>query len=109
MTDKRFCKVTFYAHLTQDDKRFMTSDFAQTMAQAAHVDSIEGVSVSDPNNDHTEELLNALIDYISIGRNTHDTLVVLMNHGFCKSDLMAYGFSETDIDDVDAEEVELED
>lgn len=109
MGDKKFCKVTFYADLTNDDKSFLLNDFAQTMSEAAQIDSVCGVSVTDPNNERTEELLNALIDYVSIGCNTHDTLVILMNHGFCKSDLIAYGFSETDIDDVDAEGAELED
>lgn len=97
MEDKKFCKVTFYADLTNEDRRFLLNDFAQTMTEAAQIDSVCGVSVIDPNNDRTEELLNYLIDYVSLGRSVKETIEKLMWCGFKKSDLIAYGFNADEI------------
>lgn len=106
MENKKFCKVTFYADLTNEDKQFLLNDFAQTMTEAAQIDSVCGVSVADPNNDRTEELLNSLIDYVSIGRSVKETIQRLLWCGFKKSDLIAYGFNEGDISDVEGGEAE---
>lgn len=106
MEDKKFCKVTFYADLTNEDKRFLLNDFAQTMTEAAQIDSVCGVSVTDPNNDHAEELLNSLIDYVSLGRSVKETIQRLLLCGFEKSDLIAYGFKADEIPDEEDGEVE---
>lgn len=101
MSDKKFCKVTFYADLTNDDKQFLLNDFAQTMTEAAQIDSVCGVSVTDPNDERAEELLNNAINYISIGRSITETIAELIECGFKHNDLVAYGFSEEDISDVE--------
>ena len=106
MEDKKFCKVTFYADLTNEDKRFLLNDFAQTMTEAAQIDSVCGVSVTDPNNDHAEELLNNAIGFISVGRNIHETIEKLVECGFSHDDLIAYGFNKDDISDVEGGEAE---
>ncbi len=104
MEDKKFCKVTFYADLTNEDKRFLLNDFAQTMTEAAQIDSVCGVSVTDPNDDRAEELLNCLIDYVSIGRSVKETTEKLIGCGFKKSDLVAYGFNADEIPEEDGDE-----
>ena len=101
MGNKKFCKVTFYADLTNDDKQFLLNDFAQTMTEAAQIDSVCGVSVTDPNDERAEELLNNAISFISIGRNIHETIEKLIECGFTHDDLVAYGFNEEDISDVE--------
>ena len=101
MCNKKFCKVTFYADLTNDDKQFLLNDFAQTMTEAAQIDSVCGVSVTDPNDERAEELLNNAISFISIGRNIHETIEKLIECGFTHDDLIAYGFNEDDISDVE--------
>lgn len=101
MSDKKFCKVTFYADLTNDDRQFLLNDFAQTMTEAAQIDSVCGVSVTDPNDERAEELLNNAINYISIGRNITGTIEELIECGFKHDDLVAYGFSEEDISKVE--------
>lgn len=101
MSDKKFCKVTFYADLTNDDRQFLLNDFAQTMTEAAQIDSVCGVSVTDPNDERAEELLNNAINYISIGRNIAETIEELIGCGFKHDDLVAYGFSEEDISKVE--------
>lgn len=97
MEDKKFCKVTFYADLTNEDRRFLLNDFAQTMTEAAQIDSVCGVSVTDPNNDRTEELLNGLIDYVSIDRNITGTISKLLDCGFTEDELVVYGFNKDDV------------
>lgn len=97
MEDKKFCKVTFYADLTNEDKRFLLNDFAQTMTEAAQIDSVCGVSVTDPNNDRAEELVNNLINYVSIGRNIVETISKLLDCEFTEDELIAYGFNKDDI------------
>ena len=106
MDDKKFCKVTFYADLTNEDKQFLLNDFAQTMTEAAQIDSVCGVSVTDPNNERAEELLNNAISFISVGRNIHETIEKLVECGFNHDDLIAYGFNEGDISDVEGGEAE---
>lgn len=97
MEDKKFCKVTFYADLTNEDRRFLLNDFAQTMTEAAQIDSVCGVSVTDPNNDRAEELVNDIINYVSIGRNITETISELLDCGFTEDELIAYGFNKDDI------------
>ena len=106
MEDKKFCKVTFYADLTNEDKQFLLNDFAQTMTEAAQIDSVCGVSVTDPNDERAEELLNNAIGFISVGRNIHETIEKLVGCGFGHDDLIAYGFNEDDISDVEGGEAE---
>lgn len=101
MSDKKFCKVTFYADLTNDDRQFLLNDFAQTMTEAAQIDSVCGVSVTDPNDERSEELLNNAINYISIDRNIAETIEKLVECGFKHDDLIAYGFSEEDVSKVE--------
>lgn len=97
MADKKFCKVTFYADLTGSDRQFLLNDFAQTMTEAAQIDSVCGVTVTDPNEDRTEELLNNLIEYVSVGRSINETIGILMDYGFTAKELAAYGYSQADI------------
>lgn len=106
MESKKFCKVTFYAGLTNEDKQFLLNDFAQTMTEAAQIDSVCGVSVTDPNDERAEELLNNAISFISVGRNIHETIEKLVECGFSHDDLIAYGFNEDDISAVEGGEAE---
>lgn len=90
--DTKFCKVTFFADLTNDDKGFMLNDFAETMSVSANIDSVVGVTVTTPDDDRTEVLLNNLIDYVSIGKSISETAKILSDCGFTKSELESYGF-----------------
>lgn len=101
MSDKKFCKVTFYADLTSEDRQFLLSDFAHTMTEAAQIDSVCGVNIADPNDERAEVLLNNTINYISIGRSITETIEELIECGFKRNDLIAYGFSEDDISSVE--------
>lgn len=99
--DTKFCKVTFFADLTNDDKNFMLNDFAETMSVSANINSVVGVTVTTPDDDRTEVLLNNLIDYMSIGKTIPEVTKILSDCGFTKSDLESYGFNcESDGDGV---------
>lgn len=94
MKDTRFCKVTFYADLTNEDKGFILNDFASNMSRSANIDSVVGVRVDYPDDDRTEVLLNNVMDYISIGKSRSETVAALKECGFTEEELRVYGFDD---------------
>lgn len=45
------------------------------------------------------QLLNSVVNYISVANNTPTQIEILSNMGFAKEDLLFFGYSQTDIND----------
>ena len=54
--------------------------------------------------EHLEELINGIINHIAVANSVSEQIEELDRMGFTKEDMLYFGYSEEDLEDLDEEE-----